>query len=665
VEDGNPGFTCEGFGISGSFCDVTTALGTPRTGNYAIAVTGAESVANLSEPGSMFLLFGRRRYDRAAASQFQCNASFVAGQMKNLIRFVIAGLALAPLAGFAQTLAPLADAYYVPGNGSNFGTATTITVGSSGSIGLVQFDLTQLPAGLTAAQIQKATLTLFLDHINVGGSINIDTVSASTPWGELTVTGNSGISPGNAVNTSVTTETVDTFIALDATAAVQGWLTTPGSNNGFMILANAGTSVQFDSKENTTTSHPATLTITLASTGPAGPTGVTGSTGVTGPTGATGAASTVAGPNGTTGSTGLSGPTGATGPIGVTGSTGAAGPTGNNGTNGTNGSNGAAGATGQTGVGTNGTTGATGATGVTGSASIYGDGSDGTTTGVCNISASINWITSPPSTEVQCTNFTVASGQTLTVPSGTVIHATGTVTITGTITVGNGTIAASGGEGWVAAPTNVNLNVPFGGTAFSAFALRKLLIPGPLGGGHGGAIVVIAQSTAFIGFGGGSLVIAAGGAVSMASTGVISANGKAGSQDTSHVYSYGGGGGGIVIIASGTSMSYPSGAQINANGGNGAAAQGSSASGCATGADGGGGGGGGVIHLLAPLFTTGGTLSVAGGTSGGTASGGACGFGTGGGASGGNGAAGSQSTAGSTGLTFSTTVANPSTVFVP
>src|SRR5277367_3288097 len=125
--------------------------------------------------------------------------------MKNSICFATGVLVLAPIAGLAQTLAPSQDAYYVPVNGSNFGTATTITVGSSGSIGLVQFDLTQLPAGLTAAQIQKATLTVFLNHVNTGGSINIDTVSASTPWGELTVTGNSGISPGIAVNTSVIT----------------------------------------------------------------------------------------------------------------------------------------------------------------------------------------------------------------------------------------------------------------------------------------------------------------------------------------------------------------------------------------------------------------------------------------------------------------------------
>src|SRR5580658_8985926 len=230
--------------------------------------------------------------------------------MKNLGRLTIAALTLAPLAGFAQTLVPSADTYYVPGNGTNFGTGITVTVGSSSSVGLVQFDLTQLPAGVTAAQIQKATLTLFLDHVNSGGTINIDTVSASTPWAELTVNGNSGISPGIAVNTSVMTNTVDTFIALDATAAVQGWITTPGSNNGFMIQANTGTSVQFDSKENTSTSHPAMLTIVLASSGPTGATGPTGAASmVAGPTGLTGAASMVAGPAGPTGAIGATGGT--------------------------------------------------------------------------------------------------------------------------------------------------------------------------------------------------------------------------------------------------------------------------------------------------------------------------------------------------------------------
>jgi uncharacterized protein (TIGR03437 family) len=55
VQDGDPGFTCQEAGVSGSFCDLTTALGTTRSGNYAIAITGADSV-NPASPGLPLLV---------------------------------------------------------------------------------------------------------------------------------------------------------------------------------------------------------------------------------------------------------------------------------------------------------------------------------------------------------------------------------------------------------------------------------------------------------------------------------------------------------------------------------------------------------------------------------------------------------------------------------
>ena len=56
-QDGNPGFTCAEFGATGNFCDVTTALGTIRNANYALAIT-AETlvVAALPEPSTFSLL---------------------------------------------------------------------------------------------------------------------------------------------------------------------------------------------------------------------------------------------------------------------------------------------------------------------------------------------------------------------------------------------------------------------------------------------------------------------------------------------------------------------------------------------------------------------------------------------------------------------------------
>jgi hypothetical protein len=54
-QDANSGFTCREAGTSGSFCDVSDA-GLTRTGNFAISITGADSVSELPEPGSMGLL---------------------------------------------------------------------------------------------------------------------------------------------------------------------------------------------------------------------------------------------------------------------------------------------------------------------------------------------------------------------------------------------------------------------------------------------------------------------------------------------------------------------------------------------------------------------------------------------------------------------------------
>ncbi len=78
-----------------------------------------------------------------------------------------------------------------------------------------------------------------------------------------------------------------TYVYVDATAAVQSWLSGT-TNSGFIVTPNdSNINVAFDSKESTTTSHPATLSILLSSNGPAGPTGATGASGV-GLVGATG-----------------------------------------------------------------------------------------------------------------------------------------------------------------------------------------------------------------------------------------------------------------------------------------------------------------------------------------------------------------------------------------
>jgi len=210
---------------------------------------------------------------------------------------------LIPLTVSAQVIPVAQDAYFVPGSATNFGSAVNITVGNSGAQGLVQFDLSQLPSGTLPASVQKATLTLFVNHISAPGTINVN--AANGAWSEATVSGaNAPPALGAAIAANVSVESPLHFITIDVTAAVQSWLEQPTANNGLLITAAGNTSVQFDSKESTNTSHSPALTLLIAVPGIAGPPGPPGAQGPPGPQGPQGAA----GPQGSQGpaGTGLS-----------------------------------------------------------------------------------------------------------------------------------------------------------------------------------------------------------------------------------------------------------------------------------------------------------------------------------------------------------------------
>jgi len=302
----------------------------------------------------------------------------------NATRIAAVCALLLPALAWADTAPLAADAYVNPGSAANFGSAPSIHVGGpNASVGLLLFDLTHLPPGLNGANVVSAKLRLFPDAVTAPGSVDID--AANTAWSEDAVNGASN-TPGsrNSVTPGVPVSVPGQFITIDVTSQLVSWLNgTP--NDGFLIVAEDGTSVAFDSKENTSTSHLASLDIeftgptgpvggggAMGATGPLGPTGPTGPAGATGLTGATGASGATGltgpiGPTGPTGITGAIGPTGSAGVVGVTGVTGPTGPTGLTGIAGAVGAAGAAGVTGPTGsTGPAGPTGVAGATGVTG-----------------------------------------------------------------------------------------------------------------------------------------------------------------------------------------------------------------------------------------------------------------------------------------------------------
>jgi collagen triple helix repeat protein len=296
----------------------------------------------------------------------------------------IGAIAAFHAAALAQTTPLVGDTSIVPGNGTNFGSIVNVNVGGvAGTQGLVQFDLTTLPAGTLPGNVASASLRLFVGKIGSAGSINVYT--ATSAWSESTVTGLSGVGPGSLIAGPISISVANTYVSIPVTGQVQAWLS--GAPNTGLLLQSAGgtTNVFFDSKENTATSHPAVLEVDLSAPagatgaqGPTGPSGPSGPTGPTGPAGAPGAQGNAgatglagaAGPAGPTGPTGASGPSGPSGPAGPTGPAGANGPTGAQGAPGATGPTGATGATGATGVrgpsGVSGVTGNTGATGATG-----------------------------------------------------------------------------------------------------------------------------------------------------------------------------------------------------------------------------------------------------------------------------------------------------------
>jgi len=275
-------------------------------------------------------------------------------------------------------------------------------------------------------------------------------------------------------------------------------------------------------------------------------------------------------------------------------------------------------------------------------AQFSGNGSAGDLT----ISGDTSWNTTPP-INPYFNNFTIDSGQILTVPAGTTIRCAGTFINNGTIQVLTG--AAGEGTNWVASSpfSSGPQSSAHPGDAFSAATIggfhdNAIVESVTINGGSGGNSIpqnFARTSFSLFRIGGGSGTGGVGGgngggllkiycAGNITNSGTINANGSNGSSNG------GGGGGGIVILASSNLVDNTLGI-INATGGNGGT------QGTLFGA--GGGGGGGIVILMSSIAPIPGTTDVTGGTgTTGTSTQASKGrlAGSGGGASGGNGGSG-------------------------
>jgi hypothetical protein len=105
------------------------------------------------------------------------------------------------------------------------------------------------------------------------GTINIFEVNGAWTEGTLTPANAPPTVPTPMFTAVVAPGNINTFLLVDVTQAVKDWQSGARANNGLAFVISAGSSivVSLDSKENTLTSHPMELEVTLAAQGQVGP----------------------------------------------------------------------------------------------------------------------------------------------------------------------------------------------------------------------------------------------------------------------------------------------------------------------------------------------------------------------------------------------------------
>ncbi|MGA8215862.1 MAG: DNRLRE domain-containing protein [Candidatus Sulfotelmatobacter sp.] len=180
---------------------------------------------------------------------------------KTILLAAVALLSAGNLA-YAQ-ITPSADAYTNTADPTtNFGAMPLLDVDAASQITYIQFNLASIPPGATVSQ---ATLKLYVNAVATPGSFNVDYVNGT--WAEGTITSSLAPALGNTIasNVTVTAAQKNQYLLINVTPAVQAWLSASEANDGIALVANNTFNANFDSKENTGTSHAPELDIVFAS----------------------------------------------------------------------------------------------------------------------------------------------------------------------------------------------------------------------------------------------------------------------------------------------------------------------------------------------------------------------------------------------------------------
>jgi len=183
-------------------------------------------------------------------------------KLQLLTPFVLGFVALLGTSVSHAQITPLGDSFTNTADPTkNYGSQTLLDVDGATQVTYIQFDLASIP---TTASISQATLKLYVNSVTTAGSFNVNYVSGN--WSESTIDASNAPALGGniASDIAITTADKNQYILINVTSAVQAWLSGSEPNYGIALVANSTFNATFDSKENTTTSHPAELDIAFA-----------------------------------------------------------------------------------------------------------------------------------------------------------------------------------------------------------------------------------------------------------------------------------------------------------------------------------------------------------------------------------------------------------------
>src|ERR1700712_4100271 len=165
----------------------------------------------------------------------------VVGRLRFGVLLCMAIISVSDRMAFAAQATLIADAHVNKALPAVNSGAISNLNGGGGFTSLLQFDLSTLPAGTTSAQVSKAMLRVYCNRVDTPGLVSVQPVSGS--WAEYGVTYDTSPVLGSATQI-IPVAQAGTYLAIDVTALVQGWIGTPAKNFGVALTAGTA-AVQF------------------------------------------------------------------------------------------------------------------------------------------------------------------------------------------------------------------------------------------------------------------------------------------------------------------------------------------------------------------------------------------------------------------------------------